>query len=52
MELLRGLSMQKVHLNNQHGVITLVADDSGLDVYFGIRDNENVKAEAVLSLQL
>ena len=49
VELLRGLSKQ--HLNNKHGVVTLVAEDSGLGVYFGIRDYENLKVEAVLSLQ-
>ena len=30
---------KKVHLNNQHGVVTLVAEDSGLGVYFGINNN-------------
>ena len=50
VELLRGLSKQ--HLNNKHGVVTLVPEDSGLGVYFGTRDYENPKPEAVLSLQV
>ena len=50
VELLRGLSKQ--HLNNKHGeLVTLVPEDSGLGVYFGIRDYMNRKLSYLYKLQ-